>query len=329
MEVIRVEDAEAGLLAFIAMDAQRRWPAFGGVRRVRYVDEGAAVSDARRLARAMTHKLSIARLPAVGAKTVIMDRPGLVRAKGYACLGRRIEALGGRYVCGPDVGTGGDELALLRRQTRHVNPAGNDAGRATARGVLAAIRGLCAVRFGSNQVRDLSFGIEGLGSVGMAVAKELVASGASVSATDLQAGCVAEARREGITHLSGDSLWTGAWDVLVPCAMGDCLSAARVERLRVRGVCGSANNQLRHEGLASVLQRRGVLWVPDVVASAGAVIEGVLTVAGGRTAETLRAVAERIDHIEVTTRVLLSDSMQRDESPLDGVQRQICGDRGR
>ena len=39
-------------------------------------------------------------------------------------------------------------------------------------------------------------------------------------------------------------------------------------------ICGSANTQLEDDTLAQVLHARGVLYAPDFIVNAGAVIEG-------------------------------------------------------
>ena len=61
-------------------------------------------------------------------------------------------------------------------------------------------------------------------------------------------------------------------DIAAPCALGGVVSESNVEPLRCGIVCGSANNQLAHEGLAEDLERRGILYAPDFVANAGGLI---------------------------------------------------------
>ena len=61
-------------------------------------------------------------------------------------------------------------------------------------------------------------------------------------------------------------------DVLAPCALGGAINGANVSRLRCRVICGSANNQLSHDGLADDLAALGILYAPDFVANAGGLI---------------------------------------------------------
>src|SRR5690349_2879646 len=130
--MIAIQDRAIGLRAIVVLHSLARGPAFGGIRRVTYPSEAAGLADAERLAHAMTRKCALAGLSAGGGKTVIFDGPALQREAAYAVLGEVIEKLGGDYVCGPDIGTGEAELEVLRKQTRWVNPAGNDAARSTA-----------------------------------------------------------------------------------------------------------------------------------------------------------------------------------------------------
>ena len=59
---------------------------------------------------------------------------------------------------------------------------------------------------------------------------------------------------------------------MAPCALGGAIDQVVSERLRCQVVCGSANNQLAHDGLAEDLAAHGILFAPDFIASAGGLI---------------------------------------------------------
>ncbi len=61
-------------------------------------------------------------------------------------------------------------------------------------------------------------------------------------------------------------------DIVAPCALGGAIDQVVAERLRCEVVCGSANNQLAHDGLAEDLAAHGILFAPDFIASAGGLI---------------------------------------------------------
>ena len=63
------------------------------------------------------------------------------------------------------------------------------------------------------------------------------------------------------------------------------------------------------------MAERGVLVVPDVLSSAGAVIEGVLTVQGQGSASTPEAVAAAIGRIERSVTEVLSEALARGKTP--------------
>jgi glutamate dehydrogenase/leucine dehydrogenase len=318
--MITVQDHAVGLRAIVLLHSLARGPAFGGIRRMAYASEQAAFADARRLAHAMTIKCALAGLPAGGGKTVIFDHPGLQREAAYEVLGRAIERLGGDYVCGPDVGTTDADLEVLRRSTRWVNPAGNDAARSTAAGVLAGLRGLSRVVFGDAELGQRRYVIQGLGAVGFAVASALIEAGASVCGWDVDANARERARAAGVVLLDASRLLQEPCDVFVPCALGGVLSREVCERASWRAVCGAANNQLADAGVAELLQQRGIAWAPDFVVNAGAVIEGVETVlalgqdgtakggecpkqVGARVQQRIAAIADRITELLERARV--------------------------
>ena len=311
-ELVVLNDRELGLHAIIAIDSTRLGPAFGGVRRLAYASEALALTDALALASAMTFKTALAGLDAGGAKAVIMHREGAPLPEIYGRLGTAIERLGGRYVCGPDLGTGERELAWLRTATGHVNPIDNDAGHSTARGVMAGLRAVW--QHLDIEARGSSVAVQGCGSVGLSLIRTLRALRVRVIAADTSAAAVRAAKDAGAQIVAPSRLLATPCDVLVPCAVGGILSAELVPRLRCRAICGSANNQLRTPEVGLALQAAGIAHAPDIVVSAGAVIEGVLTVAGAPTPDR-DAVAKAIDRIESTTLEVLEASARLEQPP--------------
>lgn len=312
-----VQRPAVGLRAIVAIHSTRRGPGFGGIRRMRYPDEAAALDDALELAEAMSHKCALAGLPAGGAKTVVMATPDdetFERDGAYEALGREIAGLEGRYVCGPDIGTGTRELEAVRRVCSHVNPEGNDAGASTAAGVHAGLRAVWTA-LGLTGEAGRRVAIQGLGSVGLALALSLRDEGVTVVGADLDDGACRRAAEAGVTIVAADAITAEPCDVLCPCAVGHVLDAATIEGLRCRAVCGSANNQLATPADGQRLHQRGILFAPDVVVSAGAVIEGVLTVRSGQGARVRAAVAETIADIEGTLGEVLAEAARLDRPP--------------
>lgn len=315
--LVVVQRPELGLRAIIAIHSTRRGPGFGGIRRMRYASEAAALDDALELASAMSHKCALAGLRAGGAKTVVLapDDPGAFDREGaYEALGRAIAELEGRYVCGPDLGTGDEELAVVRRVCAHVNPPDNDAGRSTAAGVHAGLRAVW--RWLGSPSGSRRVAVQGLGSVGLALAKALRDEGIDVIGADPDEAARGRAAALGVAIVPTEEILAVPCDVLCPCAVGHVLDAAAIARLRCRAICGSANNQLATPEDAGRLHARGIVHAPDVVVSAGAVIEGVLTVRSGRGAATRAAVAETIARIEPTLHDVLAEATRRDEPPV-------------
>ncbi len=311
-ELVVLGDRELGLRAIIAIDSTRRGPAFGGIRRVAYASEEAALADALALASAMSCKTALAGLDAGGAKTVIMHREGLDLEAVYSRLGDAIARLGGRYVCGPDLGTGERELGWIRERTEHVNPLGNDAGESTARGVLAGLRAMWT--FLDLEPRGSSVAVQGCGAVGLALIKALLELGVRVTAADTSAGAVRAAKDAGAQIIAPSRILQTPCDVLVPCAVGGTITEDVVPRLNCKSICGSANNQLRAPETALLLAAHGIVHAPDIVVSAGAVIEGVLTVLDD-AATGGDAVRRAIDRIEPTLLEVLEDAARLKQPP--------------
>lgn len=316
-----VQDPPTGLRAIIALHSRRLGPAFGGIRRRTYASEGEALDDVRMLARTMTDKCALAELEAGGGKAVVFDHPGLDVARAYEALGRAVDELGGAYICGPDMGTGPAEIERVRSATRHVNPAGNDAGASTARGVVAGLRAACRHRLGTPDFAEVHFWVQGLGVVGEGVTRTLIAEGATVSAFDVDPAKARVAEAMGATWL-GARGWIDApeADVFVPCALGGVIDVERADELQVAAVCGSANGVVSEAAAADRLRERGITLIPDAMVSSGAVIEGVMTYFGGTSPEVRARVAPAIDAIEGRCLALLAQAESEGSSTLAVVR---------
>jgi glutamate dehydrogenase/leucine dehydrogenase len=79
-------------------------------------------------------------------------------------------------------------------------------------------------------------------------------------------------------------------------------------------VCGAANNQLAHDGLADDLAARGILYAPDFVANAGGIINiSVELDPGGYDPDEA---ARRVASIEATVRTVFEQAERDGASPL-------------
>jgi leucine dehydrogenase len=234
-----------------------------------------AVTDVLRLSKAMTLKCEAAGIPHGGAKSVIVvDRPLTPQLRRDVLLDHAdlINSFDGAYRAGPDVGTGPDDMLVLRELTPHAyclpeehGGTGSSSG-PTARGVLAALKAASHHVFGTNDLAGKKVVISGFGSVGELIARSL--EGAEVIVSDVDAS----RRTTEFGWAEPDQAYEVEADVLVPAAVGGVLSPETVARLNVKLVVGPANNQLTDDGVADLMEERGIVWVPDHVASAGGVI---------------------------------------------------------
>lgn len=287
----------AGTAAFLAIAHAARGRAFGGIRIRSYEAESQALDDALALARAMARKVALAGIEGGGAKTVVIEPPAERRAEALAELGRFIESLGGKYKCGPDYGFTAADEAILRSVTSHVATGDLAAGTAesVARTMIAAAGRLERVV------------IQGFGSVGRLLAERLKREGATAVIAEVNPPV-------GLTDtfraVSPDTVFDEPCDVFSPCALGGVLHERTIDRLRCRVVCGAANNPLASPADADRLQARGIVYVPDVLANAGATIVGA-----SRALDEEREIPRRMDALVALTGDVLARAAAEGRSP--------------
>jgi leucine dehydrogenase len=303
-------DAEVGLTAVLVIDDCTLGPAAGGVRTRVYPDVAAALAEAAGLAQAMTRKCALAGLAAGGAKAVVIDGPGLARPRAFARLGEFVAELGGLFRTAGDLGTTAEDLAAMATTCPYVHVEERGLAEAVARGLVGCVAA-CAERRG-RALAGLRVAVQGCGAIGGAVARALHAAGAALTVADIDE---ARARRLadelGARVVAADAVLLAEVDVVAPCAIGGVITPAVAAELRAWAVCGAANNILESRAAAAVLAARGVLHVPDEVASAGAVIEGI-----GRSVMGLADRTPLIDALADAARALLAEAEATGELPV-------------
>ncbi len=299
--VVLCEDAAAGYRSVIAIHSTRLGPALGGARLWRYSSLDEALTDALRLARGMTYKNALARLPFGGGKAVILANAQTTseREKLFRAHGRFVERLGGSYITAEDVGTSPDDMEHVRRETKYVGglwDKSGDPSPVTARGVFRAVQAVAKKRWGADSLQGLKVALQGCGHVGFHLARELTKAGARLYVSDVDEARAAQTADEFDAKLfAPEGIYDVRADVFAPCALGGVLNDETIARLKVGAVAGAANNQLLDIRHADALAARDILYAPDYVANAGGVINGCIELLGWDREDSRRKVEEIYD----------------------------------
>ena len=282
-----------------------RGPAKGGIR----YHPSVTHDEIKALAMGMTWKCALMGLPFGGAKGGVVCDPKVLSAGELERLTRRytteiINEIGPeKDIPAPDVGTTPAVMAwifdtfsmnqghsVLGVVTGKPLSLGGSVGRdgATARGVLYCIR--TALQKEGRRFPDTRVAIQGFGNVGRNLARLLAEEGARVVALsdsngavvnsyglDVPAAMVHKAEHGVLSGLPGaeeatnEELLELECDVLVPAALEQAIGADNAPRVRAHMVCEAANSPTT---LAAddVLEDRGILVLPDVLANAGGVV---------------------------------------------------------
>ena len=290
------QDPRTGLQAIIAVHNTHLGPALGGCRYLLYPDTASAVADAARLARGMSYKAALAGLPFGGGKAVLI-RPAHVpnRAALFEAFGGFIETLKGGYITAVDSGTSAADMDCIAQRTQHVTSTSRagDPSPHTAMGVFAGIRASAMARLGSDDLQGLRIAVQGLGHVGYALAEQLVAAGAELLVSDLDAGRLQLAVQQlAVQPVRSEALASSPCDIFVPCGLGGVLNQQTVAQLRCAVVAGAANNQLASPEIAELLEARGILYAPDYVINSGGLIYVARTHQGASSTEITTHLAQ-------------------------------------
>jgi len=269
-------DPESGAWIFVCVHSTVRGPAGGGTRMRVYPTPADGLADAMRLSAAMTRKMAAAGMPRGGGKAVLAvpELPsGEPRRRLLRRYGELVASLGGSYRTAGDMNISPADLDVVAETCPWVygtTHGGGDSGRGTARGGLHAIRATVEHVFGSAELSGRSVLVQGAGSVGAALARELADAGARVLVSDVDE---ARASATGCETVPTERALEAEVDVYSPCAVGGTLTAESIPRLACRAIAGCANNQLAEPDDAQRLHERGILYAPDYVVNAGGIVQ--------------------------------------------------------
>ena len=287
MRVIELRDDRHGLEAFVVVDHDLFPVAAGGTRMLPDVDVG----EVARLARAMTWKFAVWRVPYSGAKAGVRFAGG-ARGEVLAAYRRALEPYREVFLTGPDMGTSPADFAdgldgpppLWAQSYEGVDM--DDL--ATGHGVKAAAE--AALAHGGRTLRGAAIAIEGFGKVGAGMALASARAGARVVGVSTVDGLLADPDGLDVDELFSlrerfgdglvahgpspvrprEELFELECDVLVPGARPDSITRELAARLRCAVVAPGANVPYG-PGAVEELHRRGIIAVPDFVANAGGI----------------------------------------------------------
>jgi glutamate dehydrogenase (NAD(P)+) len=281
-----------------------RGPAKGGVR----FHPHCSLDEVKALAMWMTWKCALANLPFGGAKGGVIVDPAALSHRELERLTRRfaseISVLIGpdSDIPAPDVNTGAEVMAwvmdTVSMEAGHSVPAvvtgkpldiGGSEGRARATGRGLTIVALEACRHLGIEPAASTVAVQGFGNVGSVAAQLMEESGFRVCAVSDVAGgihrpegldvrAVLDHRRRtgglagfpGAQRVTNQSLLELPVHVLVPAALESQITLANASRIRARLVVEGANGPTTTDA-DRILERRGVVVVPDILANAGGV----------------------------------------------------------
>jgi len=282
-----------------------RGPSKGGIR----FHPDVTLDEVKALAMWMTWKCALMGIPFGGAKGgVVVDPKQLSRGE-LERLTRRytteiINEIGPeKDIPAPDVGTDGSVMAwifdtysmnkghsVLGVVTGKPLTIGGSLGReeATARGALYCVRDAVAKRDG--RLDGMTVAVQGFGNVGSFLAKFLHEEGAKVVAiSDSKAAlynpkgidipaAFAHKREHGslaglkdADQITNEDLLLLDVDILAPCALEQVITERNANDVKASIICEGGNGPVTPAADA-ILEDKGVLILPDVLANAGGVV---------------------------------------------------------
>ncbi len=268
-----IMDKSVNLTAYIAIHrGGLKQPAFGATRIWKYASDADALRDALKLSKIMTYKSALAGLHHGGAKAVIVNKSDKISRtallKSYA---QHVNYLGGHFITGADVGVNNADLAIMARYSPYMVGVHYEVVDLTMLGVFYGIQVSCKEIFGTSDIRERTFAIQGLGKTGTGLLKFLYGKAKKIYVTDINDRAIETVKHSfpDVEPVRPDAIISERVDIFSPCALSSVLNHTSIHSIHARIIAGSANSQLESEKVGNELYKMGILYAPDYVINAG------------------------------------------------------------
>lgn len=331
--VVHAYDPRIGMRGYLVIDNTALGPGKGGIRMTPNVTE----EEIFRLARTMTWKNSLAGIPFGGAKGGVVwngGTPEMKKAFMQSFASTIKELTPKKYIAGPDVATGEEEMRWFVEATGNVKSAtGKPASLCTKDGTHCGIpHELGSTGFGVSiatrvalellirDIKNTTVAIHGFGNVATFAFKYLTEWGAKVVALadskiaihdpkglnrELILSLIKEGKRlehyPSEAHIPTKDFWSVPADVLIPASVTDVITDANKADIHAKLIV-EGGNIVMSEAIENELSENGIVVLPDFVANAGGVISSYAEYKGYSPEKMFKLVEEKIT--KSTTKVL-------------------------
>ena len=286
-------------------------PAKGGIR----MTPDVTLDDITGLAMEMTWKTSLIGVPFGGGKAGIHFDPGTISSADKEIILRSFTRGVRRhigpeiYVPAPDMGTNENDMAHIRDCVSYSEGIsitkgcfvtgkpvilGGIVGRkeATGKGVVCTILAMCEGL--GKKIEKSRIAIQGFGNVGSVAAGEVAKAGAKVIAVaDITGGVINAAGLdidkllqhtqetggvkgfEGATTFEKEKIFEVDCDILIPAAAGSQITVENAPKIKAEVIAEGANAPTTPPA-DEILNKRGILVIPDILCNAGGVFVSYL-----------------------------------------------------
>lgn len=291
---------------FRVQHSTSRGPAKGGIRYHQQVN----MDEVKALAAWMTFKCAVVNIPFGGGKGGIVVDPSTL-SKGELCrLTRRFTAMiypiigPDKDIPAPDVGTNAEVMGWIMDTYSmfqgHSVPGvvtgkplaiGGALGRADATGRGVMLNTQFILKKLGIKKENVTVAVQGMGNVGGAYAKLMAKEGYKIVAVSdvsgaiycpqglnipeilehVKTGFLSDYNAPGISRLSNEELLTLDVKVLAPAALENQINETNADQIKAKVIVEGANGPTT-VAADNILNQKGVVVVPDILANAGGVI---------------------------------------------------------
>lgn len=291
---------------FRVQHSTSRGPAKGGIRYHQQVN----MDEVKALSAWMTFKCAVVNIPFGGGKGGIVVDPSTL-SKGELCrLTRRFTAMiypiigPDKDIPAPDVGTNTEVMGWIMDTYSmfqgHSVPGvvtgkplaiGGALGRADATGRGVMLNTQFILKKLGIKKENVTVAVQGMGNVGGAYAKLMAKEGYKIVAVSdvsgaiycpqglnipeilehVKTGFLSDYNAPGITRLSNEELLTLDVTVLAPAALENQINETNADQIKAKIIVEGANGPTT-VAADNILNQKGVVVVPDILANAGGVI---------------------------------------------------------
>lgn len=281
-ELLFFEEKALKLKAVIAIDSIVLGPANASVKVFDYKTEDEAVADALDIAYFNSLRAALLKRNMGGASIVVAGNPHEIKNEMlFRALGVFLNRRKGELFMSLNKGVSYQDLKFVQKESDYIlglqKPDGGlgNIYENRAKGMMQGLKAIAKYTLKTGTLNGVKVVVQGIGDLGSALVKQLIAEGAKITVTDKIYDKIKEIQDnvKNINIEKPEDIYSAECAIFCSCADEKIIDKDAISKLQCKVLTGSTNQAIKNKKDAKILKEKGILYVPGYIINGGDIIQ--------------------------------------------------------